>query len=152
MLVGENGVVSKAQDSKKRTEDSSVQEAVDMALGAMTAEFMGDVWPSNTGANIGDWATVGKFKKEVENNGYEVDVSGILDINHALFKDNNELNIYKEGSSANKRAFVVSESIDGTSLIGTWGTLVTDSSYVGYYIQKGGQYAIIYVDLVGQTA
>ena len=116
MIVGENGVVSKAQDSKRRTETFSAQEAVEMALGAMTAEFMGNVWPNDTGANIGDWATVGKFKEEVENNGYQVDVSGISNINNALLKDNNELNIYKEGSSANKSTFIISESSNGTSL------------------------------------
>ena len=134
MIVGENGVVSKAQDSKRRTETFSAQEAVEMALGAMTAEFMGNVWPNDTGANIGDWATVGKFKEEVENNGYQVDVSGISNINNALLKDNNELNIYKEGSSANKSTFIISESSNGTSLeekIATWtqtGTSVTNGT------------------------
>ena len=134
MVFGENGVVIKAQNSKIRTETESVKEAVDMALGAMTSEFMGDIWPSNTGANIGDWATVGKFKEEIENNGYEVDVTGISNIDSALLKDNNELNIYKEGSSANKSTFVISESSDGTSLegeIAIWtqtGTSVTNGT------------------------
>ena len=100
LVVGDNGVISQAQESKIRTETASAQEAVDMALGAMTAEFMGDEWPNDTSKKIGEWATTGKLKEEMKNNGYEIKVNGAEVANNAAtaLKNGDEITVYKSGT------------------------------------------------------
>ena len=52
LVVGDNGVLTQAQNASQKTDLASAKSALEMTLTSITSEFLGNVWEDNTSAKI----------------------------------------------------------------------------------------------------
>ncbi len=72
LVVGDNGVLTQAQNASTKTDVASARSALEMTLTSVTSDFLGDVWSDNTSAKIYDNVTVYELDKELQNNGFYI--------------------------------------------------------------------------------
>ena len=72
LVVGDNGVLTQAQNASTKTNQASADSSIELTAISLTSDFMGDVWSDDITAQIWDNVTVAEFEKELENNGYTV--------------------------------------------------------------------------------
>ena len=72
LVVGDNGVLTQAQNASTKTNQASADSAIQLTAISLTSKFMGDIWADDMTAQIWDNVTVSEFETELENNGYTV--------------------------------------------------------------------------------
>ena len=70
LVVGDNGVLTQAQNASKKTDVAGANTAIQLSLNSLSTEFMGETWSDNVNAKIWDTVTVSKLQKELDNNGF----------------------------------------------------------------------------------
>ncbi len=72
LVVGDNGVLTQAQNASQKTDLASAKSALEMTLTSITSEFLGNVWEDNTSAKIFENVKVSDLDKELQNNGFYI--------------------------------------------------------------------------------
>ena len=72
LVVGDNGVLTQAQNASKKTDVASVDSAVQVALSGLSAEFMGTEMQNNANSKFSTWLTTSKLDTELQKGGYKI--------------------------------------------------------------------------------
>ena len=72
LVVGDNGVLTQAQNASTKTNESSANSAVQLTAVSLSTNFMADDWSEDVNAKIYDCVTIQELEKELENNGYKL--------------------------------------------------------------------------------
>ena len=72
LVVGDNGVLTQAQNASTETNKSSADSAVQLTAVSLSTNFMADTWTNDVTAKIYNTVTVGQFETELEKNGYKI--------------------------------------------------------------------------------
>ena len=172
LVIGDNGVLTQASDSVVKNREAKAREEVALAWGGVDTEYWAE-WAKNTSLDRGGYFTAGRLNPYLTETGNVESVTpqgdGTYIVRYTAIDQNQpyDITIDERGnvvaispvdssSNSNTGSETGNETGNNTGSntgneTASTGTPVSNSSYVGYYIQKGGQYAIIYVDLVGQT-
>ena len=72
LVVGDNGVLTQAQNASTKTNQSSADSAVQLTAVSLSTNFMAEDWSEDVNAKIYDCVTIEELEKELENNGYKL--------------------------------------------------------------------------------
>ena len=89
LVVGDNGVLTQAQNASKKTDTASVDSAMQTAIAGIQTEFMGNIWTENVNAKLYDNVTNATLDAELQKLGYKL----VKDASHAN-EANNATNAY----------------------------------------------------------
>ena len=101
-LTGENGILTRANESKTQTEIGEEEEAIRLAYNGVMAD------------NLGDGVTAGQLQTELQDNGYNATANGS---NPITVKFNDSQRVYTVDSNGNIKISDGSDDNDGTTLV-----------------------------------
>jgi hypothetical protein len=72
LVVGDNGILTKATDSATKTDTAAVSSALQLSLATLQTEFSTDVMLNNYNAKFYNWFSLDNLNKQLKLNGYEL--------------------------------------------------------------------------------
>ena len=72
LVVGDNGVLTQAQNAKSETKKADADNAMNLSLSSLSTNFMANEWKDDTSAKIYDYVTAGELEYELENYGFKI--------------------------------------------------------------------------------
>ena len=140
IVMGEDGIFNRAMNARKTSEIAGLKEQVELKVAEYSYDYMKQKYVNSNGAFAEDKATY--ISTKLGDNAREIEGCTVT---------GTSVKISKDGATVIGTIGEDGKVTWGQILKGTMVLAATDKSYVGYYIRKGGQYAIIYVDMLGQT-
>ena len=129
LVVGDNGVLTQAQNASKKTDAASANSAVELTASTLTTKFMGETWVNNVNADITTSVTYDNFNTELQKNGYEL-VTASSSWTPASLKTGLSLKIKEKGAAADATKYsftLTAKAADGTNCTSFETTKITEA-------------------------